>query len=207
MKAATRPALDVSRLPSFAFGARDPLWWGVVGMMLIEGTMFALSFASYVYLRGNFEVFPPTGMSPVAFRWAVAGQLCLAVSVPCMWWTMRASKRSDLRAMRRGLLLAAIPSYAFVVTRVMELIYLPFRWDDHAYGSIFWFIASMHSLHGLLGSSEDVALMAVLFRGPVEKKFLVDVHTNGFYWFFVVISGALTFALLYLDPATLRTLP
>ena len=38
--------LDVSDLPAFAFGARATLWWGVWGLIAIEGTMFGLLIAS-----------------------------------------------------------------------------------------------------------------------------------------------------------------
>ncbi|HEY4596349.1 MAG TPA: heme-copper oxidase subunit III, partial [Thermoanaerobaculia bacterium] len=57
-----RPALDVSELPTTAFGTRDPLWWGVTGIMCIEGTMFAIMAASYFYLRGGAHVWPPPGV-------------------------------------------------------------------------------------------------------------------------------------------------
>ena len=49
-------------LPTTAFGQRDPLWWGVTGVMCIEGTMFALMAASYFYLRGGAHVWPPPGV-------------------------------------------------------------------------------------------------------------------------------------------------
>ena len=42
-----RPVLDVSHLPTVAFGTRSLTWWGVMGMMAIEGTVFVLMIASY----------------------------------------------------------------------------------------------------------------------------------------------------------------
>ena len=55
-----RPAIDVSGLPTTAFRVRDPLWWGVVGIMCIEGTMFAIMAGSYFYLRGGAQLWPPS---------------------------------------------------------------------------------------------------------------------------------------------------
>ena len=43
MADATRTAIDVSELPSFAFGHRSILWWATVGMCLIELTAFVLT--------------------------------------------------------------------------------------------------------------------------------------------------------------------
>src|SRR3954469_21425473 len=37
-----RKVLDVSGVPSVAFGARSVTWWGVAGLMAIEGMVFAL---------------------------------------------------------------------------------------------------------------------------------------------------------------------
>ena len=38
----TPRTLDVSHLAPSAFGHRSVLWWGTMGIVLIEGTMFAL---------------------------------------------------------------------------------------------------------------------------------------------------------------------
>ena len=46
-------ALDVRHLPSFGFGQRSLMWWGTMGLMLIEGTVFALAIVMYFYLRSH----------------------------------------------------------------------------------------------------------------------------------------------------------
>ncbi|MFP5284172.1 MAG: cytochrome C oxidase subunit III, partial [Thermoanaerobaculia bacterium] len=56
-----RPTIDVSGLPTFGFGPRDALWWGVVGMIAIEATVFALALVTYFYLRGGAVEWPPPG--------------------------------------------------------------------------------------------------------------------------------------------------
>ena len=45
------PAIDVSHLPTSAFGHKEPLWWGVMLAIAIESTAFALAWATYLYLR------------------------------------------------------------------------------------------------------------------------------------------------------------
>jgi cytochrome c oxidase subunit III len=54
-----RPALDVSRLPAYAFGPRGLLWWGTMGIVAIEGMMFAIFLATYFYLRIYVPKWPP----------------------------------------------------------------------------------------------------------------------------------------------------
>ena len=46
-------ALDVSELPTFGFGHRSILWWATMCMIAVEGTVFALSITSYIYLKGR----------------------------------------------------------------------------------------------------------------------------------------------------------
>ena len=44
--------LDVARAAApAAFGPRSLMWWGTLGIMLIEGTAFALAIGAYFYLR------------------------------------------------------------------------------------------------------------------------------------------------------------
>ena len=45
----SRPILDVSTLPELTFGSGDPMWWGALGIMVIEGATFAVIVATYFY--------------------------------------------------------------------------------------------------------------------------------------------------------------
>ena len=54
-----RPITDVSELPHHGFDAREPVWWGNNSLLAIETTMFAISIATYYYLRQNFQLWPP----------------------------------------------------------------------------------------------------------------------------------------------------
>jgi hypothetical protein len=49
------------------------------------------------------------------------------------------------------------------------------------------------------GAGENLLFLALLFRGPVERKLMVDLDVNGFYWYFVVGGWAVTFAVVYLE--------
>ena len=55
----TRATIDVSGLPSFAFGQRSILWWATLGMIAIEGMAFALTIAAYIFLRWRVPDWPP----------------------------------------------------------------------------------------------------------------------------------------------------
>jgi cytochrome c oxidase subunit I+III len=97
------------------------------------------------------------------------------------------------------LLITTVLSAAGLMLRALELSHLPFRWDSNVFGSLFWGVLSLHTLHLLAGNVENGLLLALLYRGPIEKKHLVDLEVNGVYWYFVVFSWPPLYAILYWD--------
>jgi len=199
-----RRTLDVSHLPTVAFGHRDPLWWGVAGLIAIESTVFALLFASYFYLRGNFQEWPPSPIPAFPRTLATVNLGVLLLSCLPIHWTNKAAEKSRLGGMRWGLLLASALGGVFLAVRFVEFQHLGFRWDSHAYGSIFYTLMGMHTAHVITGTLENLLLAALLFKGPVEDKHRVDVKVNGMYWFFVAAIWLPGYALLFLDPGVFR---
>jgi heme/copper-type cytochrome/quinol oxidase subunit 3 len=198
------PLLDVGSLAVTAFGARDPLWWGVVGLIAIEGSVFALLFVSYFYLRDRSFQWTPSPLGDASLHFALAGLAALVVSVVPMHASTRAAKRGSLSGMRRGLAWGTLAGLTFVVLRFIELNRLAISWDSHAQVSLVWGLLGLHTLHGLFACGENLAIFGVLCWGPVEEKHLVDVTVNGLYWYFVVAADAACVAVLYLDPLLFR---
>jgi heme/copper-type cytochrome/quinol oxidase subunit 3 len=200
-----RPRIDVSSLETTAFGPRGTLWWGVVSMLAIETTMFALLFATYYYLRGNEAIWPPSG-GDLPFGPATACLAFLLLSVPPMVMVYRESGREkSLRTIRFWLIISMALGLIALVLRAAEFAALPFRWDHHAYGSIVWVTIGMHAIHLLTSGGENILFAVLLFKGPVEERHLVDLRLNALYWYVVVVWNVMVYALIYLDPGVLRT--
>src|SRR5207253_10454260 len=51
--------LDVSGLSHAPADSRALIWWGNLAMMAIEGTLFALAIATFIYMRMNNLDWPP----------------------------------------------------------------------------------------------------------------------------------------------------
>jgi heme/copper-type cytochrome/quinol oxidase subunit 3 len=196
----SRPALDVSELPEYAFGNRDPMFWGLTGMLAIESTMIALLVGGYFYLRGKFDLWPPSPVGVTAGALgAVELALLLASCLPTLWLT-RAAQQLDLRRARRFLWILTLLGAVVVALRVFEFRALGFRWDSNAYGSMVWAMLGIHALHVGVGVGENAVFLALMLRGPIEKKFMVDVYVNGLYWYFVVAGWVILYATVYLEP-------
>jgi heme/copper-type cytochrome/quinol oxidase subunit 3 len=198
-----RPALDVSELPRVVLGHRDPLWWGVVGLMAIESTVFALTAVTYFYLRGGADVWPPPG-SEMPLAVGNANLIALLISVLPMHLVNQHGGEGRMMKARVGLIVATALGIISLVLRCYEFGGMTFRYNSHAYGSIVWTIFGLHTLHLLTSVGENTVFLVLLFKGPIEDKHRLDVRLNGLYWYFVVASWVFLYSFLYWDPGLFR---
>jgi cytochrome c oxidase subunit 1/cytochrome c oxidase subunit I+III len=193
--------VDVSGLPTFAFGSRSLLWWATLGIICIEGTVFALAIAGYIYLRGRQPNWPPNLPPPDKF-WGTVNMVIMLVSVVPNEITKRWSEKLNLARTRIWLAVCCAIALAFLIVRVFEFGSLNCRWDSNAYGSIVWTLLGLHTTHLLTDWIDSVVLLAVLFARPSAKRF-VDTSENSFYWYFVVLSWIPIYVVIYFGPALL----
>jgi cytochrome c oxidase subunit III len=191
--------LDVSGLPSYAFGRRDPRWLAIMLLIAIEGSVFGLALFVYFYVRTRLQVWPPTGPGPRELAFGSAVLATLAASALTTHFVNKATFRADLLVARRWLIVTTALSALALALRAVELSGLPFRWDSNVFGSVFWGALSLHTMHLLAGNVENGLFVALLYKGPIEKKHLVDLEMNGLYWYFVVFSWLPLYVVLYLD--------
>jgi cytochrome c oxidase subunit III len=192
--------IDVARLPSYAFGTRSLLWWAMIVTVAIEGSMMGLLLVAYFYVRGNYQVWPPSAIGPAAFRLAVAQAVLLTGAFVATIAGNYAATGERLRALRVWFFVATVLGAALLAVRCFEFRALPFQWDTHAYGSVFWTILGVHTFHVAAGVVENLLLLAVLVRGPVEKKHFVDAEASGILWYFTFAEWVVAFPILYLEP-------
>src|SRR3954451_12291078 len=114
----TERVLDVSKLPPGAFGNRSLMWWGTFGVILIEGTAFALVIGSYLYLWTRAAEWPPGHTAPPRLLWGTVNTLIMLASAIPNELAKRAAERVDLRATRLWLFISLAFGVAFNVVRV-----------------------------------------------------------------------------------------
>ena len=188
--------LDVSDLPSVAFGHRNTTWLANVFYMAIEGMMFALMFATFFYLRTRSTDWPP-GHLPPALKYGVTSVVILLFSIIPAWLVRKRAPEGDRRAVRNGLLVLALFALAATILRVLEFTTLNCRWTDEAYSSTVWVLIGLHSGHLLTELIETVVLFAISLTPKMEGTRLADAAINSDYWYFVVITGLLVDFLVY----------
>ncbi len=191
--------LDVRHLPTFGFGHRSLMWWSTMGLMLIEGTVFAIGAMMYFYLRSLTPVWP-LDAAPPALRWGTVNTVVLIASLWPNQLAKRAAERNDRAAARLWLSVCLACAAVFLVVRGLEFSTLNVSWYANAYGSVVWLLLGLHTTHLITDTVDTAVLAALLFIGPFEGKRLVDVSENALYWYFVVLSWLPMYAVIYLAP-------
>ena len=188
-------ALDVGHMPTFAFGTRSPMWWGTMGLVAIESTVFALTIMAYIYLRSHASVWPMSRFPP-DLLW---GNVNTAILLASLWpnqMAKQAAERLDIHGVRLWMTVCMVFSLAFLAVRAFEFGALNTRWDSDAYGSVVWMLLGLHTTHLVTDAWDSLVLTVLMYTGPLEGKRYVDVSENAGYWYFVVLSWLPIYAVI-----------
>ena len=119
-------ALDVAELPTVVFSHRSLMWWGTLGVMAIESTVFALSIMAYYYLRSHQATWPITSLPPDLF-WGTLNTIVMVASFLPAHMAKRAAEKLDLRGVQLWLVVSTLFGIAFTVIRGFEFSTLNVR--------------------------------------------------------------------------------
>jgi heme/copper-type cytochrome/quinol oxidase subunit 3 len=194
-----RRTLDVSALPTYAYGHSGVIWWGTVGFMVIEGSMFVIAIITYFYLRLKVSDWPPSLPNPSLGIPTINLAVVLVSLVPNQL-AKKAAERMDLRGVRLWLTILVLFGIANVMLRGFEYGALNCRWDDNAYASITWVLLSLHTIHIATDVADSVVLAALMFIGPINESRFVDCSENSLYWYFIAAWWIPIYLTLYWAP-------
>ena len=197
---AQRRVLDVSMLPDTGeFGHHGLIWWGTVGFMVIEGSMFAIVLVVYFYLRLKVAEWPPSLPNPDL---TVGTANLLLVFVSCLPNALakKAAEKQQLSRTRLWLTVVTLFGVGNVILRAFEYPALNCRWDDNAYASITWLLLSLHTVHVATDVVDSAVLVALAFIGPMTRSRFIDVSENSLYWYFIVAWWIPIYLTIYFAP-------
>ena len=182
-----RVVLDVSPLPKFAFGHKGLIWWGTIGFMVIEGSMFVLVVIVYFVLRLRAAEWP-FSLPPPSLTYGTWMTVVLLISAVPNMMAKHAAERLDLPKARTMMVVCCAFGLAVTAIRVFEFTGLNCRWDSNAYGSIVWVIMGLHTTHVVTDVVDTIVLTALIFTAHANPRRLVDVSENALYWNFIILT-------------------
>jgi cytochrome c oxidase subunit 3 len=191
---------DLSQLPAHGHSHRSLTWWGMMGLICVEGTALALAIAAYLYLSGHEHAWPPHRLLPSS-GWGTAFTIILLLSfVPNMLLNRRA-EQEQLGAVRLWLVVMTAVGVLVTAIRCFEFKAMHVAWSDSAYGSIVITLLGLHTVH-LVTDLYDTAVLTVLMftRHANSGRRFVDVAENAIYWNFVIYVWLPIYVLLYFAP-------
>ncbi len=195
-----RTVYDASGLPTVTFDHHNVNWWGTLAFIVIEGTTLVIAITAYLYVRKNFDAWPPPPTPlPDLLIPTINLLLLLAVIIP-MRWADKAARRLDLQGVRVGLWIAVGMTLVCVVLRGFEFAALNTRWDSHVYGSVAWGVLALHSALLAIDLIETGSFVALTYIGPFKEKLFPDVSDAAFYQYFLSLSYIVVYAVLFLTP-------
>jgi heme/copper-type cytochrome/quinol oxidase subunit 3 len=195
-----RAEANVAALPTVTFGPRSLMWWGTLGFMVIEGWTLALLVVSYLYLRQNYEAWPPLRTPHPSLLIPTINLVLMFVSVVPMYLAAVAAKKLDEPGVKRWLVISSIIATPIAVLRWWELWAINVRWDTNAYGSAAWVIVGFHTSLLLLDVIDTWGLTLFYFLKQLPLKAFSDTTDNTFYWYFTIGIWIPIYLIVYVGP-------
>jgi cytochrome c oxidase subunit 3 len=187
---------DLSGLPTHGHGNRSLTWWGMMGMIAIEGTAFVLAIAAYFYLANQSPDWPPHQLLPDLLPGTVFTVL-LGLSVIPNIWLQRMAESERPQPVRVGMVVMSLVGIVLVVIRYFEFPALLVTWDQSAYGSILVTLLGLHTVHLVTDLIDTLVLAVLMFTGHCKGRRFVDVAENAIYWNFVAITWIPIYLVVY----------
>jgi len=196
----SQSVLDVSALEEGTADSRALLWWGNLGMLAIEGSMFMMALATFLYFRtANLDWPPGSVPKPDLLLPTLNFAILLFAAIPA-YLSDRAALRDDVRTALLCQTVCVAAGVAFIVIRAVNMAHLGFKWSDHAYGSIVWTIFGLHSFHMVAATLETSLLLVYSLFRPLIKKHVLDLRCTAIYWYFVIAMWVPFYFVIYIEP-------
>lgn len=186
-------------LPVGKAGFRTSGWWGMLGLIATEASLFAYLIFSYFYLQSlSTQPWPPSGLPPL--RYSVPTTVALLISAGTMWWAEHSIRLAKPPGLRIGLLATLLLGVLYIILQFLDWKIEPFVLNSDAYSSLFFIITAAHVVHAVVGVLILVGMLLWSAMGYISPQRYVPISVAAMYWYFLVLVWIAIFITLYLLP-------
>jgi heme/copper-type cytochrome/quinol oxidase subunit 3 len=182
---------------------RPNAWWGMLLLVVTEGTLFAVLLTSYFYLRAKTTgAWPPDGIDDPKLVEPVIMTLLLVASDIPMVIADRRIRRGDRTGLEIGSAITFAMGSGFLILQYLEYAKdtKHFHPQTDAYGSLFYTINAIHALHVAVGLLLIVWVFLRARERDITRRNSIAVQVTSLYWHFVHVAWLVIFLCLYLSP-------
>jgi len=186
-------------LPVGKAGFRTSGWWGMLGLIATEASLFAYLFFSYFYLQSlSTQPWPPSGLPPL--RYSIPTTVALLISAGTMWWAEHSIRLAKPPGLRIGLLVTLLLGVLYIILQFLDWKIEPFVLNADAYSSLFFIITAFHVVHAVVGVLILLGMLLWSATGHISPQRYVPNSVAAMYWYFLVLVWVAIFITLYLLP-------
>ena len=188
------------RLPTHSASAEAPGIWGMIVLMMINGSLFTSLVFAYYYLWLGSPVWPPPGHQAAGIGAPLLGVLALAASGLAMQRARARLAAAHARRARLAIVLAAALMAAFLAAQAMALRQYGQPPQAHAYASIVYALTGFVSLHGAAALVMAAFVWARSRRGLIDVQRPLAVHVVTLFWWLTAGLGAVVSVVVHVSP-------
>lgn len=192
--------IDVAEFSRYTPGREAPIWWGVVGLILIEMSVVAAFSVSAFYLQMINEDWPPRGVDVPDVFIPTISMLIMLSSCITMYLASRAVDSNRIKAFVVYTFTSVFLASVTLIIRWQKFLTLEFRWDDHVYGSLVWTITGFHFTHIVSAAIGTFVIGIAGVVGFFNKQRQIGVMVDTLYWNFVALAWIPFYFVLYWAP-------
>lgn len=189
------------RLPIYVSGPKSVGWWAMLITMLADLTAFvALVFGWFFYWTAS-PAWPPAGHEALAEPAALWGGALVGLS-----WVATVAARRLNRAVRAVWFHLAVGLAAAAAVAGAVLLWQSADGIDptaHVYSSMLWLLVGWTVLHVVIGAVMQLYCAARRLAGKMDARHDIDIVNATLYWHFVLLTAAVTIAVVVGSPRLL----
>lgn len=174
--------------------------WGMGAMILVVSIAVATLLYAYFYIRIENTAWPPAAIPLPNWPVALAAGAFIGLSGLAGWWAERRIRAGSVGGLRLGLLLAFLLAAGAAAVVAVDMINLPFSYDTHAYGSVFYALAAALIVITALGLVFNLLAQMWAWRGRFHAGHYTTVSTTALYFYGLAALWWLVLAVLYGGP-------
>lgn len=179
--------------------ARTIGWWGMVLGIIALAHLVGAFIVAYLYLRAGQTEWPPAGVERPDVALPALAPVLTAAAAVFATLEVRWTERRAILGMT-GASAAIVVGLAAVLARVLVLTDVDFRWDDHAYGSLYWLLNATDITLVASGVIGSAVLLSQHAMGDYDEQRTDEIRVLSLYWWFVVASSVALYVTVNLIP-------